>query len=156
MDRLTRVLLSLFGLGFLPIAPGTWGTAGAAAIAFLLPAEGWPLFAAAVFLAASAVTVALGHRAEHIAGGKDPGFVVTDEVAGYLVTVAALAKPGVGWLVIGFFVFRVLDIWKPWPGRCLEKLPAGWGVLLDDVVVGLYGLGLMIGLKHLTGWSGTF
>ena len=155
MDRLTKVLLSLFGLGFLPIAPGTWGTAGAAVLAWLLPGgSAWPVGAAIVVVAASVLTVALGNRAERIAGKKDPGFVVQDEVAGYFVTVAALAKPAVGWLVVGFFVFRVMDILKPWPGRRLEKLPGGVGVLVDDLMAGLYGLGIVLLLREVTGWSG--
>ena len=155
MDRLTRTLLSLFGLGFLPVAPGTWGTAGALLIAWLLPGgQLWPLCAAGVLVASSVLTVAFGQRAERLAGRKDPGFVVLDEVAGYLVTVAALAKPALGWLIAGFFVFRVLDVLKPWPGRRLEKLPGGVGVLVDDLAMGLYGLGALLLLRHLTGWSG--
>ena len=69
MDRLTRALLSLFGLGFLPVAPGTWGTAGALLIAWLLPGgQLWPIFAAGVLVASSVLTVAFGQRAERLAG----------------------------------------------------------------------------------------
>ncbi|MCK5380216.1 MAG: phosphatidylglycerophosphatase A, partial [Candidatus Latescibacteria bacterium] len=94
MDRIARFLLSLGGLGCLPHFPGTWGTAGAALIALALPGgAAWPVAAGVVFLAASVLTIALGPRAERIAGKKDPGFVVLDEVAGYFVTVAALGKP---------------------------------------------------------------
>ena len=155
MDRLTKVALSFFGLGFLPIAPGTWGTAGALAVALALPAgPAWPIGAASIFVVACAATILLGRRAEAIGGKKDPGFVVTDEVAGYFVTVAALEKPEAGWLVVGFFVFRVFDILKPWPGRQLEKLPGGIGVLIDDVAVAVYGFAVMFALRALTGWSG--
>jgi phosphatidylglycerophosphatase A len=138
-------------MGCLPRFPGTWGTLGAALIALALPRSVWLEGVLAVFLAASFLTVALGKRAERVAGGKDPGFVVQDEVAGYLVTVFALDKPDPVWLAVGFVLFRITDIWKPWPARLLEKLPAGVGVLLDDVAAGLYGLGAMVLLKLLAG-----
>ena len=83
MDRLTRFLLSFGGLGLLPVAPGTWGTAGAALVAWLLPASGWPIWAGLVCATACLLTILLGKQAERIADGKDPGFVVLDEVAGY-------------------------------------------------------------------------
>lgn len=152
MDRLTRILLSLFGLGFLPLCPGTWGTAGAVAIAYLLPAgPAWPLAAAAVLLASSLSTIALGPRAERVSGRKDPGFVVLDEVAGYLVTVAALSKPDPVWLAAGFVLFRITDIVKPWPARRIERLPGGVGVLVDDLVAGLYALVAMVLMKLAAG-----
>jgi phosphatidylglycerophosphatase A len=151
MDRLTRFVLSFGGLGYLPLVPGTWGTLGAVGIAILLPADRWwPVGAGATLLVASALTIALGRRAERLSGGKDPQFVVLDEVAGYFVTVMAFTRPDPLWLAVGFFVFRVLDIKKPWPARRLEKLPAGFGVLLDDVLVGAYGLILITAGRWLT------
>lgn len=156
MDRLTRFLLSFGGLGLLPVAPGTWGTAGAALVAWLLPACGWPLWAGLVCATASLLTILLGKRAERLADGKDPGFIVMDEVAGYFVTLAALARPEPLRIVAAFFVFRLFDIWKPWPGRRLEKLPAGYGVLLDDLAAGLYGLAVMLLLDRIPGWSWAF
>lgn len=70
--------------------------------------------------------------------GKDPGRVVVDEGVGFLVTVALLP---VGWwtAIAGFFVFRALDIIKPAPARQLEALPGGWGIVVDDVIAGVYG-----------------
>ncbi|MCU0724906.1 MAG: phosphatidylglycerophosphatase A [Planctomycetes bacterium] len=144
MDRLTKFLLSFGGLGYLPVVPGTWGTLGAVGVAFLLPGDRWwPAGAGAAILVSSALTIALGRRAERLAAGKDPQFVVLDEVAGYFVTVLAFTRPEPLWLAAGFFVFRVLDIKKPWPAKRLEKLPAGVGVLLDDLLVGVYGLVLL-------------
>ena len=123
MDRLTTVLLSLFGLGLSPFAPGTAGTAGAVVIAFLLPGgDAWLPACAGMILVSSALTIWLTPRAEKIGGGKDPGLIVQDEVAGYFVTICLLPQT-VGWLLMGFLVFRVLDVVKPWPCRRLEKLP---------------------------------
>lgn len=70
--------------------------------------------------------------------GKDPGRVVVDEGVGFLFTVALL--PTDAWtVIIAFFVFRVLDIIKPPPARQLEALPGGWGIVVDDVIAGIYG-----------------
>ncbi len=144
MDLLTKAILSFLGLGYLPVVPGTWGTLGALGLAFLYPCgRGWPVAAGATILVSSAITLALGRRAERIAAGKDPGFVVQDEVAGFFVTVFAFSRPEWWWLLAGFCVFRVLDIKKPWPARRLERLPGGVGVLVDDLLVGVYGLALL-------------
>jgi phosphatidylglycerophosphatase A len=155
MDRLTKVLLSFFGLGYMPVASGTWGTAGAVLLAVALPGGSlWPLAAGAALVVSSILTATLGNRAEKIAGKKDPGMVVTDEVAGYFVTIAWFTKPELGWLLVGFFVFRLFDVWKPWPVRRLERIGGGVGILLDDLAAGLYGLALIALLRVLTGWSG--
>ena len=78
--------------------------------------------------------------------GKDPRYVVIDEIVGFGVTVALLPKS----LLMGvaaFFIFRILDILKPQPARFLERLPAGWGVMLDDVAAGIYGNILLQGWR---------
>ena len=155
MDRLTKVLVSFFGLGYAPIASGTWGTAGAVLVAWLLPAgDLWPVTAGIVFALACLITAVLGGRAEGLAGKKDPGIVVTDEVAGYFVTIAWIGKPEIGYLLAGFFVFRVFDVWKPWPVRRLEAIGGGTGILLDDLAAGVYGLILLTVVRFATGWSG--
>ncbi len=155
MDRLTKVLLSFFGLGYAPFAMGTFGTAGALLLAWLLPAGNlWPVTAGAVLVLACLVTVTLGNRAERLAGGKDPGFVVTDEVAGYFVTIAWIPKPEIGYLLVGFFVFRLFDVWKPWLVRRLEAIGGGAGILLDDLMAGVFGLVVLTLLRLATGWSG--
>ena len=156
MDRLTKVLLSFFGLGYAPFASGTAGTAGAFLVAWLLLPAGdlWPVTAGAVFVLACLLTVILGNRAERLAGGKDPGFVVTDEVAGYFVTIAWIPKPEIGYLIAGFFVFRLFDVWKPWLVRKLEAIGGGVGILLDDLMAGIFGLVVLTLLRFATGWSG--
>ena len=81
---------------------------------------------------------------ERYAGKKDPGIFVLDEVVGYLITVAWIAGPSPLTLVVGFFVFRFFDVFKPRLARRLERIPGGDGILLDDVVAGLYGLVLVM------------
>jgi phosphatidylglycerophosphatase A len=97
---------------------------------------------------ASALTVLLTPSVE-VTRGKDPGVIVMDEVAGYFATLLLVQRPGATHLVLAFFVFRLLDIVKPWPARAFERLPSGWGVLLDDVAAGLYGAAILLGLDRL-------
>lgn len=156
MGRSLRLLLvSYGGLGLLPLAPGTWGTLGAAAtgLALLVAWPGatqlWLEVCLGIALVASAVTIALTPSVER-ESGKDPQVVVTDEVAGYFVTLALVARPEPAHLVAAFFVFRLLDIVKPWPGRALERLPGGWGVLLDDVLAGVYGAFVLLAVDVVT------
>ncbi len=142
------VKLAIVSCGFLgcsPIAPGTVGTLGGVLIAWALAGTEhfllWTLLAAAgVYL----VGRPLGSWAEEYAGKKDPGIFVLDEVVGYLVTIAWLEGPSLVALVVAFFVFRFFDIFKPRLARRLEKIPGGDGILLDDVVAGVYGLVLVM------------
>ena len=139
MDRITRVVGSAFGLGFLPIAPGTWGTLGTVAVAYLIPAGvAWYVGTTLLFLVACAATIILGTWAEQMTGKEDPGFIVLDEVAGTLVALASVTKPELWWFVGAFFVFRVFDVFKPWPCHRLEQLRGGFGILLDDLMAGFY------------------
>jgi phosphatidylglycerophosphatase A len=145
--NLARFVLSFGGLGHLPVAPGTWGTLGAMlAAGALLEVDGvageFRLVAAGVVIVAVGLTVLLTPDVE-VESGKDPGVIVMDEVAGYWATLLVFERPGWTQLVAAFFVFRLFDIVKPWPGRALERLPSGWGVALDDVMAGVYGAALL-------------
>jgi phosphatidylglycerophosphatase A len=136
--------LSIVSCGFLgcaPVAPGTFGTLGGVALAWLLaPLPLFPVWALAACVVLYAVGRALAPWAEAYAGRKDPGIFVLDEVIGYLITVLWVRGPGLLTLVVGFFVFRFFDVWKPAPARRLEAIPGGDGILLDDVAAGLLGL----------------
>ena len=85
-------------------------------------------------------------RAEKISGITDPSFVVIDEVAGQLITLFLLPF---SWkiLIAGFILFRVFDVIKPFPARRAEKLHGGWGIMMDDVLAGLYG-NILLQLTH--------
>jgi len=149
VNTLKLALVSCGFLGCSPVAPGTVGTLGGVALAFLLSSQPdylvWSLAACAVLYA---ITAPLGPWAERHAGKKDPGIFVMDEVIGYLITVAWVAGPSLYALITGFFVFRLFDIWKPWPARSMERIPGGHGILLDDVVAGLWGLATMALLRR--------
>jgi phosphatidylglycerophosphatase A len=158
MNLLRLAFVSFGFLGCSPLIPGTVGTLGGVAVAWALMGTtgylGWSLLAAAVLYA---IGRTLGDWAERYAGRKDPGIFVVDEVIGYLVTVAWVAPPSWFTLIVGFFVFRFFDIVKPPPARRLERLSGGDGIILDDVVAGLYGLVVMallrVFLPHLP-WDG--
>jgi phosphatidylglycerophosphatase A len=144
LNTLKLAFVSFGFLGCSPFAPGTVGTLGGVAVAWALAGTRnyllWSLLACAVLYA---IGRSLGTWAEQYAGRKDPGIFVVDEVIGYLVTIAWVRGPSVVALVVAFFVFRFFDILKPPLARRLEGVPGGDGILLDDVVAGLYGLGVM-------------
>lgn len=140
---------TVFGAGRLKPGPGTWGSLAATAIwYFALQAMHASDGTATVWtLVAFAVVVAVGIPAatvvERESGRTDPGFVVIDEVAGQWLTLAA-APVDPGHALLGLALFRLFDITKPWPARALERLPAGTGIMLDDVAAGAYGLAVML------------
>ena len=146
MNLLKLAFVSFGFLGCSPFAPGTVGTLGGVAVAWALSGTGdlfllWTLLAAAgLYLLARP----LGPWAERYAGVKDPGIFVVDEVIGYLVTIAWVRGPSLLALVLAFFVFRFFDVIKPRLARRLESIPGGDGILLDDVVAGVYGLVLVM------------
>lgn len=142
-----RLITSGFGLGRLPLAPGTWGSVPVAAFFALMCYVGagvWTISAVMVViaLAASAACVTFGPTVIEAAGKNDPREIVVDEMAGQAITFIGISATGEKAILIttvfGFLLFRLLDIAKPWPCRKLEKLPAGWGVLADDLAAGVY------------------
>jgi len=141
-DAFTAAFSSAFGLGYLPVAPGTWGSAGAAAACWALrqaPAPWSFAIVSVLFVLVLVGGIALAPAAEALYGGKDPGRFVLDEVAGQWLTCLALWAHGplVG-VGAAFVAFRVFDVAKPPPIRRIERLPGGWGVMLDDLAAAVY------------------
>jgi len=142
-----RLLTSCFGLGRLPVAPGTWGSIGPAVIFAVLcyvcaSATVTSVVMAALVVAGGIVCVTCSGVAVAVTGSQDPGEVVADEFAGQAVVfliVGTVANVPL-WVVVlgGFLLFRLFDITKPWPIRRLEYLPDGWGILADDLLAGVY------------------
>jgi phosphatidylglycerophosphatase A len=150
---LRGLIVTAGGLGRIPFAPGTWGTLPGVAIALLLPGgPWWPFWLGGAFLLVSALNILLCPWAERTSGKKDPSFFVIDEVAGYLVVVAGPEKPTVAAAIVAFFLFRLFDVLKPPPARQAERLPAGWGILLDDVAAGVYGWLVLLAIR--AAWVG--
>ena len=140
-------------LGYVPMAPGTFGSALGLAVFAAVRATGSPAVEVSVIGAVFAIGIWSGTVAEHHFGGIDPGPVVIDEVFGMLITLALLPVTATGALV-GFAVFRVLDVVKPWPSAGFEKLPGGLGVMADDGMAAVYGNLVMRGLISIApaGW----
>lgn len=156
MNALKLCAVSFFYLGCSPVAPGTVGTLGGVAIAWALQRSDhylwWSLLVAAVLYALGR---ALAPWAE-ARTGKDPQFFVLDEVIGYLITVAWTRGPSSLTLAVGFAVFRLFDVLKPGPARRMERIPGGDGILLDDVVAGLFGLAVMVVVRLAFGDAATW
>ena len=148
-------IATFFGSGLGKPGPGTWG---AAAATLIFTAVVFGLHPAAQTLLGLTVggivlSIALGVPAATIAaresGRKDPGFVVIDEVAGVWITLlGAVFHPDWQHIVVAFLLFRVFDIFKPFPIRRIEKLPEGWGIVFDDVAAGLYAWAVLLLVSH--------
>jgi len=145
--RLAWTIATFFGAGLGKPGPGTWGSVAAvllwAAYDFVFHPTAQALLIA--LLAGIALTLILGIPASTIvareSGRHDPQFVVVDEAAGQWI--ALLSSPfDLRHALIALILFRLFDITKPFPVRQLEKLPEGWGIVLDDVGAGLYALGV--------------
>jgi phosphatidylglycerophosphatase A len=140
-------------LGYAPVAPGTFGSAAGLAVFAAVRATGSTEIELGVIVALFFIGIWSGTVAEHHFGGVDPGPVVMDEVVGMLITLALLPVNATGALV-GFFIFRLFDVVKPWPSGGFEKLPGGLGVMADDGMAAIYGNLVMRGLIWVTpaGW----
>ena len=148
LRRLGVFIATCAHVGYAPFAPGTWGSAVGLLVYYAVRRQSSTSIELGVIAVLLVVGLWSATEAEHHFGGIDPGPVVIDEVIGMLVTLA-LHPVNVLGAVAGFFVFRVLDVVKPWPARRLEMLPGGFGVVLDDVMAGVYGNLLIWGLVRL-------
>jgi len=135
LDRLAKIIATFFYVGYLPFMPGTFGSAAALLLfLFFNPAP----IAQYAFLAGFMVLgFYFSGKAEKLFNRKDPKYVVIDEVAGMFLTFLFVPLD-FKLLLIGFLLFRVLDTIKPYPAGRLQNLPGSAGIMLDDVVAGLY------------------
>jgi phosphatidylglycerophosphatase A len=155
--RFSLFLATAGGLGYLPKAPGTWGSLAGVLIYAVIrkqfhggPATKWisvvglnlqmPIFLACIAaIAVAFVGVWVSTRVARYTGIQDPQFIVIDEVSGQMFTyLFALAPANWKYLLLGLILFRVFDIWKPFPARQAESLPGGWGIMADDWIAGVY------------------
>lgn len=126
-----------FGSGLSPKAPGTMGTLAAIPLYLLLMNLSLMGYLLAVLLISVAGIWICGESSRRL-GVHDHGGIVWDEFAGFLLTMTA-APQGWAWIVLGFALFRLFDIWKPWPVRVADRqLHGGLGIMLDDILAGIY------------------
>lgn len=157
--RFALFIATAGGLGYMPVAPGTWGSLAGVVIALLflwtsvrrvlpmidIPGNFWtigfmPGYGAYLLtFVIGLIGVWASDRAARFVHTKDPQFVVIDEVSGQLLTFFMPFTP-LNWKtwLLGFILFRIFDIWKPFPARQAESLPGGWGIMADDWVAGVY------------------
>lgn len=142
MKTTNKVIYSWFYLGFLPFAPGTMGTIGA--IPLMLFISGFDIY---WYLLITTILMVLGCYLANIAAlelnNSDPKQVVIDEVVGFLITMIAVP---VSWqsIAFGFILFRIFDIFKPFPiSYCDRKIKGGLGIMLDDVLAGIFACFLL-------------
>src|SRR5262245_31929874 len=125
------------GVGYLPLAPGTFGSLVGVGLFWLLAAN--PVAIVVAILAVTFAGIWAGSRVEHVSGRKDPGKVVVDEVAGQMIALFPLtlfARWSIGAVILSFILFRFFDIVKPYPANRLQDLHGGMGIMFDDLVAG--------------------
>lgn len=138
MTIAARFLATWFGIGLIPFAPGTWGSLAAVPLAWALSTWGGPW----ILLGGAVVVFTVGSWAAGTAaragGQTDPGEIVIDEVAGLMLALVPVSPTPLN-LALGFILFRVFDIWKPWPVSYPDRyMHNGVGIMLDDVLAGIY------------------
>jgi phosphatidylglycerophosphatase A len=131
-----------WGVGYFPLAPGTFGSAVGVVIFLLL--KWWVAQVVAIILI-TGLGIWAASRTERVLALKDPGIVVVDEVAGQMIALlpVSLFRLDAIWIIVLFVLFRAFDIIKPYPARRCESLPGGVGIVTDDLVAGIYA-GLVV------------
>lgn len=146
-------LATWFGAGLMPIASGTWGSAAALPFAYAILYLGGPWWLAGAALIAFAVGVWAADVYSHHAQMGDPGAIVIDEVAAQWLTLT-VAPPRLLPFALGFFLFRLFDVVKPWPANWADRsVKGGFGVMLDDVFAAIYAGLVLWGIGRLWGWG---
>jgi phosphatidylglycerophosphatase A len=148
-DRIAVIIATAGGAGYSPVAPGTVASALTVLVLWLVP---FSRVGIVVFLiAVTVIGVWVAERAERVLGGKDPGAIVIDEVAG--MTLSVLAFPLTGpVLLAGFVLFRLFDVVKPPPAHASQRLRGGIGVMIDDLIAGAYALAVLFVARAVLGW----
>ncbi|MBS0266161.1 MAG: phosphatidylglycerophosphatase A [Planctomycetes bacterium] len=144
--RLALFLATGFGVGLIPFAPGTWGSLLGLPLAWLMQQlPTWVQWGTPAFcFLIGAPLCGIGARQ---LGKEDPGAVVLDEIAAFSVVFLCVPLTSTS-AVVGFALFRLFDITKPWPAKRLEHLPGGWGIMADDYAAGAYAGGLLWLIAH--------
>lgn len=150
--NLCYTLATGFGLGLIKLAPGTWGSLGALAVGFAIGSLYGPPGITLAALMAFLIGLWASHHATRHSGIKDDPRIVIDEIAGQLIALIPAGQDA-GSLCLAFLFFRFFDITKPWPARRIDRhWPGALGVMMDDIIAGLYAALLLMGV-HLAGFG---
>ena len=147
--RLAVLVATAGGAGWVPIAPGTFASALTAVLLWIVPfsRSGLLIFLVVVTIAGTWAA----HEAERAIGTKDPGAIVIDEVAGMTLSVLVLPLTA-SVIVIAFLFFRLFDVVKPFPANVAQRLPGGLGVMVDDLIAGVYAWAATSVLSAVLRW----
>jgi phosphatidylglycerophosphatase A len=147
--RGAALFVTWFGAGWLPKAPGSWGSLAALPFAWAIEEAGGPGLLALAALALFALGCWGSGIALRATQTRDPGWIVIDEVVGQWLTLLAAPASLLGYAV-GFLLFRLFDIWKPWPVSLADrKLEGGFGVMADDVLAAIYAALVLLAGRYL-------
>lgn len=144
MKPILLFIATFFNIGRLPLAPGTWASLVTTVLVYFIK----PYWQAPIYLQIAAIVIVFvlgipaASAAERHFKRKDPRPCVIDEVAGQMVSLL-LIPHSISFYIAGFLLFRLFDIVKPFPVRNTEKIPGGFGIMLDDIVAALYALGVL-------------
>ena len=137
--KLANYFSTVVKIGYLPLAPGTWGSLAALAFWYLI----LPTISSITFIVAIVIIFVLGiytsSITERLLGKIDPSIIVIDEWVGQWIALMFLPKSFV-WGIVSFALFRLFDIWKPYPIHRLNNIKGGFGIMIDDVLAGIYAL----------------
>lgn len=143
MNILAKIISTFFGVGYITKAPGTMGSLAALIVYWICP-EVNSLQLVVIILGTAAIGIFSATLTENEMKNKlgqdkglDPGIIVIDEVVGMLIALLFVPKTTF-FLIAAFILFRIFDITKPYPVRNMERFPGGWGIVLDDVIAGIY------------------
>jgi phosphatidylglycerophosphatase A len=157
-DRVAILIATGLGTGYSPLAPGTAGSA--LSVGLWLALRRWFPVSLTIpahlglILALTLVGIWASTRSESWFHEVDPHQTVIDEVIGQQITYLGLLSPVLSWksLALGFFLFRMFDVWKPYPIRKIQDLHGGVGIVLDDVGAGLYAFAVLLAVRMLLRW----
>ncbi len=153
VNSVVRAFATFLYTGHFPFAPATFATAVFLLLYWLVPGGHW--MAGWIALAVTLVLSVPASTAMEKRYGKDPHCVVIDEVVGIQVVLVG-AAPTLAGVAAAFLLFRVFDVWKPFPIHRLQSLPGGWGIVADDALAGLYTRAVLVAATLVTGALGKF
>ena len=139
ISKLANWFSTVLKVGYLPIAPGTWGSLVALLIWYVIIGHISSTTLIILILTIFVFGVYTSSITERQMDKKDPSVVVIDEWVGQWIALLFLPK-SLLWGFVAFAIFRLFDIWKPYPIKTLDNMPSGWGIMLDDVLAGIYAL----------------
>ena len=143
-----HLLATGFGSGLSPVVPGTMGSLAAIPFLYLMTFLPWQLYSLVVMMSIC-IGVYLCHRTAKDMGTHDHGSIVWDEFVGMWITLMALPTMDWQWVAAGFVIFRIFDMWKPWPIRWFDRnIHGGMGIMVDDIVAGVISAGVLYVIGH--------